>query len=103
MLVRPVRSDSAAISPRVPLSSPCERNRRAAAARLFASYHLTGTAVTPAFVLMTIASLVVVMLGTALRARSPGGSDAGPRDDAGQVPQRAATHAGTLAGGRPQT
>ena len=42
---------------------------RAAVARFFAAHQLTGTAVTPAFVLMTIASLVIVMLGTALRAR----------------------------------
>ena len=75
---------------------------RAAVARFFASHQLTGTAVTPAFVLMTIASLVIVMLGTTLRARSLGGSDAGPRDDAGQIPQPAAADAGILAGRRPQ-
>jgi len=61
---------------------------RAAVARFFASHQLTGTAVTPAFVLMTIASLVTVMLSTALRARPAGGSDAGRRDGAGQVPSR---------------
>ena len=76
---------------------------RAAVARFFASHQLTGTAVTPAFVLMTIASLVTVMLGTTLRARSLGGSDAGPRDGAGQIPQPAAADAGILAGRRPQT
>jgi len=76
---------------------------RAAVAQFFASHQLTGTAVTPAFVLMTIASLVIVTLGTALRARSLGGSDAGPRDDAGQIPQLAAADAGILAGRRPQT
>jgi hypothetical protein len=76
---------------------------RAAVARFFASHQLTGTAVTPAFVLMTIASLVIVMSGTALRARALGGSDAGPRDDAGQVPQPTAADARTLASGRPQT
>jgi len=72
---------------------------RAAVARFFASHQLTGTAVTPAFVLMTIASLVTVMLGTALRARPTGGSDAGRRDGAGQVPQPAAADAGILADG----
>jgi hypothetical protein len=34
----------------------------------FATNHLSGAAVTPAFVLMTIGSLVVVTIGTALRA-----------------------------------
>jgi hypothetical protein len=43
---------------------------RAAVGRFFASHQLTGSAVTPAFVLMTIASLLVVMLGTAVRVRS---------------------------------
>jgi hypothetical protein len=75
---------------------------RAAVARFFASHQLTGTAVTPAFVVMTIASLVIVMLGTALRARSAGGSDPGPRDGARQV-QPTAGDAGTLDGGRPRT
>ena len=36
----------------------------------FASNHLTSAAVTPAFVLMTIGSLVVVTIGTAMRAAS---------------------------------
>jgi hypothetical protein len=36
--------------------------------QLFASDHISGTAVTPAFVLMTIGSLIVVAIGTALRA-----------------------------------
>jgi hypothetical protein len=76
---------------------------RAAVARFFAAHQLTGTAVTPAFVLMTIASLVIVMLGTALRTRPAGGSGASPRDDAGQVPQQAAADPGTLAGGRPRS
>ena len=76
---------------------------RAAVARFFAAHQLTGTAVTPAFVLMTIASLVIVMLGTALRARPTGGSGASPRDNAGQVPQQAAADAGTLAGRRPRS
>jgi hypothetical protein len=59
---------------------------RAAIARFFASHQLTGSAVTPAFVLMTIASLVVVALGTALRVRSlPGGQ--GPNEDAGLLPE----------------
>jgi hypothetical protein len=36
----------------------------------FASNHLTSAAVTPAFVLMTIGSLVVVTIGTTIRAAS---------------------------------
>jgi hypothetical protein len=40
----------------------------------FASNHLSGTAVTPAFVLMTVGSLLVVTLGTAIRASTWSGS-----------------------------
>jgi hypothetical protein len=39
-------------------------------AQFFLANHLTNTAVTPAFVLMTIASLAVVTVGTAWRASS---------------------------------
>jgi hypothetical protein len=35
--------------------------------RFFASNHLSSTAVTPVFVLVTVGSLVVVTIGTALR------------------------------------
>lgn len=36
--------------------------------RFFATNHISSTAITPAFVLMTVGSLVVVAIGTALRA-----------------------------------
>jgi hypothetical protein len=38
--------------------------------QFFIQHHLTGGAVTPAFVLMTIASLLVVMLATEVRGRA---------------------------------
>jgi len=52
---------------------------------------------------MTIASLVIVTVGTARRARSADGSDAGPCDGAWRVPRLAAAGAGTLVGGQPRT
>jgi hypothetical protein len=45
--------------------------------RFFASNHLTSAAVTPAFVLMTIGSLVVVTIGTAIRAAALAEGSAG--------------------------
>lgn len=42
--------------------------------RFFATNHISSTAVTPAFVLMTIGSLVVVAIGIAVRASQVGAS-----------------------------
>jgi hypothetical protein len=61
----------------------------------FASSHISSAAVTPAFVLMTIGSLVVVGIGTAIRASSasaapvPAGSEPAP----GPAPDKAASAA----------
>ncbi len=42
--------------------------------RFFASHHLSGSAITPAFVLMTIGCLVVVTIGLAIRAALASGA-----------------------------
>ena len=74
---------------------------RAAVGRFFTAHQLSGAAITPAFVLMTIASLVVVMAGTSLRVHSLG-DGAGPRDDAAPTPPTTAAQARTLASRRPE-
>jgi hypothetical protein len=59
--------------------------------RFFATNHLSSAAVTPAFVLMTVGSLVVVAIGTALRASqlapsTPPTSPTSPTSPAGEFP-----------------
>jgi hypothetical protein len=48
--------------------------------RFFASNHLSSAAVTPAFVLMTVGSLIVVAIGTGLRASQLASSTSPARD-----------------------
>ena len=69
--------------------------------RFFATNHITGAAITPAFVLMTVGSLVVVTLGLALRAEMLPGGTVRPSDTNSAVGNSRAVRSSHPFGDRP--